>query len=129
MSYSPVPSNAQLRYKPADHSWVSETSAGDFFAQATYLVNPEAISVSLSANNINVNLDETNEGIQTLNTSVENLLNYNNFVIPPFDTIGLINDANGNPTTVNYIKNTVIVATLTLTYDGNGYLTNVTNLV
>jgi hypothetical protein len=43
MSLSPVPSNAQLHYAPKDHSWMSASSAGDFFAQATFPVNQFAI--------------------------------------------------------------------------------------
>ena len=43
MSLSPVPANAQLHYKPADHSWVSASSAGDFFAQVVLPVNQFAI--------------------------------------------------------------------------------------
>jgi hypothetical protein len=86
MSLSPVPSNAQLRYKPADHSWMSASSAGDFFAQAT--------------------------------------LPLNQFAIPPFDEIAVTNTTAGNPSSAFYLKNSVTVATLVFTYDGNDFMTN-----
>jgi hypothetical protein len=83
---SPLPSNAQLHYKPADHSWVNANSAGDFFAQAVYPVNQ--------------------------------------FAIPPFDEITVINTTAGNPSSAVYLKNNVTVATLVFTYDGSDYMTN-----
>ena len=68
--YSPVPTDAQLHFNPKDHSWVTEDINSSFFAQASYIVNPDDISISLSANNINVDLDQTNAGIQTINTNL-----------------------------------------------------------
>ena len=83
----PIPSNAQLKYAPKDHSWVEAISSVPFYAQATYPVNQ--------------------------------------FAIPPYDEIQLTNDGSGNPTVAAYLKESVLVATLTFTYDGNSYLTNV----
>jgi hypothetical protein len=40
---TPLPANAQLRHKPADHSWVSVDETVPFFAQATFPVNQFAI--------------------------------------------------------------------------------------
>jgi ABC-type transporter Mla subunit MlaD len=56
-------------------SWVPVEGAGrPLFAQATYLANPEDIKVSLSANNINVSLDQLE-----LNTDeIENLIRDSN---------------------------------------------------
>jgi hypothetical protein len=91
MSLSPVPSNAQLRYKPADHSWMSASSAGDFFAQAVSPVNQ--------------------------------------FQIPLHNNIAITNDENGNPIQYNYSLNGTIVATLSCTFDGNDYLTNIQQIL
>jgi hypothetical protein len=91
MSLSPVPSNAQLRYKPADHSWVSASSAGDFFAQAVLPVNT--------------------------------------WSIPLHNNIAITNDANGNPIQYDYSLNGTLVATLSCTYDGNDYLTNIQQIL
>ena len=174
MSLEPLQHDAQLHYAPKDHSWVTVDDTVPFFAQASYIVNPDDISISLSAANINVDLDQTNAGIQTINTNLSavasdlntnistvninlsaieetlvgididlntnistvnanlsttntnlgNLLNYNNFVIPPFDNIALTNNADGNPLTAVYSKDSTTVATLTFTYDGSGYMTN-----
>jgi hypothetical protein len=192
-NYLPVPTDAQLHYKPEDHSWLTEELSGNFFAQASYIVNPDDISISLSAANINVDLDQTNAGIQTVNanlsgvgealigididlntnlsivnsnlssvnanlsgvgealigidfdlntnlsivnsnlssvnTNLGNLLNYNSFVIPPFDNIAITNDGDGNPLQYDYSKNSTIVATLSCTYDGSGYLTNIQQIL
>lgn len=49
----------------------------------------------------------------------------NTWKIPPYDNIAITNDGNGNPIQYNYSKNSTIVATLSCTYDGNGYLTNI----
>jgi hypothetical protein len=91
MSLSPVPSNAQLHYKPADHSWVSASSAGDYFAQVVLPVNT--------------------------------------WSIPPFDNIAITNDGDGNPIQYDYSKNSTVVATLSCTYDGSGYLTNIQQIL
>ena len=51
--------------------------------------------------------------------------------VPEHDYIGLTNDANGNPTTVVYRSggsSGQIVATVNMTYDGNGYLVSVTRI-
>jgi len=171
-NYLPVPTDAQLHYKPEDHSWLTEELSGNFFAQASYIVNPDDISISLSAANINVDLDQTNAGIQTVNanlsgvvqtvntnlsgvvealtgididlntnlsivnsnlssvnTNLGNLLNYNSFVIPPFDNIAITNDGDGNPIQYDYSKNSTVVATLSCTYDGSGYLTNIQQIL
>jgi YD repeat-containing protein len=51
--------------------------------------------------------------------------------VPEHDFIGVTNDANGNPTTVVYRAGGAsgqIVSTVTMTYDGNGYLTSVTRI-
>ena len=50
----------------------------------------------------------------------------NQFAIPPYDEISLTNNTDGNPTVALYKKQNVVVATMNFTYDGNGYLTNVT---
>jgi hypothetical protein len=187
-NYLPVPTDAQLHYKPEDHSWLTEELSGNFFAQASYIVNPDDISISLSAANINVDLDQTNASIQTVNanlsgvgealigididlntnlsivnsnlssvnanlsgvgealigididlntnlsivnsnlssvnTNLGNLLNYNSFVIPPFDEIALTNTTAGNPASAVYLKNSSTVATLVFTYDGDDFMTN-----
>lgn len=155
-NYLPVPTDAQLHYKPEDHSWLTEELSGNFFAQASYIVNPDDISISLSAANINVDLDQTNASIQTVNanlsgvgealigididlntnlsivnsnlssvnTNLGNLLNYNSFVIPPFDEIALSNTTAGNPASAVYLKDSVTVATLVFTYDGDDFMTN-----
>jgi len=160
-NYLPVPTDAQLHYKPEDHSWLTEELSGNFFAQASYIVNPDDISISLSAANINVDLDQTNASIQTVNanlsgvgealigididlntnlsivnsnlssvnTNLGNLLNYNSFVIPPFDNIAITNDGDGNPIQYDYSKNSTVVATLSCTYDGSGYLTNIQQIL
>jgi hypothetical protein len=56
-------------------------------------------------------------------------LNYNSFVIPPFDNIAITNDGSGNPLQYDYSKNGTIVATLSCTYDGSGYLTNIQQIL
>ena len=43
MPLEPLPYNAKLYYKPADHSWMSASSAGDYFAQSTHDVSTFAI--------------------------------------------------------------------------------------
>ncbi len=43
MSLEPLPSNAQLRYKPSDHAWVEVDGSVPFYAQASYPVNQFAI--------------------------------------------------------------------------------------
>jgi hypothetical protein len=51
--------------------------------------------------------------------------------VPEHDYIGITNDVNGNPTTVVYRSGGVsgnIVATINMTYDGNGFLTSVTRV-
>ena len=51
--------------------------------------------------------------------------------VPEHDYIGLTNDANGNPTTIVYRSggsSGQIVATVNMTYDGNGYLVSVTRI-
>jgi hypothetical protein len=113
------------------NSWVSVPNDQNrpLFAQASYLVNPNDISISLSATNINVDLNQTNAGIQTVNTNLSNLLNYNNFIIPPFNNIAVTNDGNGNPRQYDYSLNGTIVATLSCTYDGNNYLTNIRQIL
>ena len=39
MAITPLPSNAQLHYKPADHSWVEVDGSIPFYAQAVSPVN------------------------------------------------------------------------------------------
>lgn len=157
MSFQYLPLSAHLTAAPKDHSWVEVDNSLPFYAQASYIVNPDDISISLSAANINVDLDQTNASIQTVNanlsgvgealigididlntnlsivnsnlssvnTNLGNLLNYNSFVIPPFDNIAITNDGSGNPLQYDYSKNGTIVATLSCTYDGSNYLTNI----
>jgi len=51
--------------------------------------------------------------------------------VPEHDYIGLTNDVNGNPTTIVYRSggsSGQIVATVNMTYDGNGYLVSVTRV-
>ena len=51
--------------------------------------------------------------------------------VPEHDYIGLTNDVNGNPTTIVYRSggsSGQIVATVNMTYDGNGYLVSVTRI-
>lgn len=51
--------------------------------------------------------------------------------VPEHDYIGITNDANGNPTTVVYRSggsSGQIVATVNMSYDGNGYLVSVTRI-
>lgn len=51
--------------------------------------------------------------------------------VPEHDYIGITNDVNGNPTTVVYRSggsSGQIVATVNMTYDGNGYLVSVTRV-
>jgi len=51
--------------------------------------------------------------------------------VPEHDYIGITNDSNGNPTTVVYRAGGAsgqIVSTVTMTYDGNGYLSSVTRI-
>lgn len=54
MNLTPLPSNAQLHYEPADHSWVSVDDSIPFYARASYPVNQFAIppfdNISLSNN-------------------------------------------------------------------------------
>ena len=45
--------------------------------------------------------------------------------IPPFNNIAVTNDGNGNPIQYDYSLNGTIVATLSCTYDGSNYLTNI----
>lgn len=53
-------------------SWIPVEGAGrPLFARATYLANPEDISISLSAGDINVNLEDVENGVNAAN----NLLN------------------------------------------------------
>lgn len=62
-------------------SWVPVEGAGrPLYARATYLANPEDITVSLSAGNINVNLDDLE-----LNTDeLEGLIKYTNNTLSAF---------------------------------------------
>ena len=87
MSLDPLPSNAQLHYKPADHSWVEVDVSIPYYAQAIIPVNT--------------------------------------WKIPPHNNIAVTNDGNGNPLQYDYSLNGTLVATLSCTYDGNNYLTNI----
>jgi hypothetical protein len=49
--------------------------------------------------------------------------------IPEFNNIAITNDGNGNPLQYDYSKNGTIVATLSCTYDGNNYLTNIQQIL
>ena len=49
----------------------------------------------------------------------------NTWKIPPYDNIAITNDGNGNPTKYDYSLSGTLVATLSCTYDGNNYLTNI----
>ena len=51
--------------------------------------------------------------------------------VPEHDYIGITNDVNGNPTTVVYRaggSGGTIVATVNMTYEGNGFLTAVNRI-
>jgi hypothetical protein len=61
MSLVPVPSNAQLRYKPEDHSFVEVTSAIPLYAQAVIPVNTWQIPLH---NNIAITNDGNGNPIQ-----------------------------------------------------------------
>jgi hypothetical protein len=49
--------------------------------------------------------------------------------IPPYNNIAITNDGNGNPIQYDYSLNGTIVATLSCTYDGNDYLTNIQQIL
>lgn len=52
-------------------SWIPVEGAGrPLFAQATYIANPEDISVSLSAENLNVNLGDVENLVRTISQNV-----------------------------------------------------------
>ena len=53
----------------------------------------------------------------------------NTWRIPPYDNIAITNDGSGNPLKYNYSKNSTIVASLSCTYDGSGYLTNIQQIL
>jgi hypothetical protein len=47
------------------------------------------------------------------------------FNIPAYDNVAITNDGSGNPTLFSYTLNGTAVATLSCTYNGSNYLTNV----
>lgn len=49
--------------------------------------------------------------------------------IPPYDNIAITNDGSGNPLQYDYSNSGTIVATLSCTYDGSNYLTNIQQIL
>lgn len=53
----------------------------------------------------------------------------NTWQIPPYNNVTITNDANGNPIQYVYSLSGTTVATLSCTYDGNNYLTNIQQIL
>jgi hypothetical protein len=49
--------------------------------------------------------------------------------ISPYDNIAITNDGSGNPLRYDYSLNGTLVATLSCTYHGSGYLTNIQQIL
>jgi hypothetical protein len=91
------------------------------YAVLTKLINPEDIKVSLSAQNINMNLDEIELNTDEIETLLNDLTASNRYVagfsIPPYDEIAF--EYVGSTDifrTVNYLKNSTQVMSLSFTY-------------
>jgi hypothetical protein len=103
-------------------SWVPVEGAGrPLFARATYLANASDISVSLSAGDLNVNLSDIETLINTSNTLLATLTATSNrisgFVIPNYNKIkNVYYGSSTNISSVQYIQNSTVVATLSFTY-------------
>lgn len=103
-------------------SWVPVQGAGrPLFARTTYIANPEDISVSLSANNLNVNLGDVENLLTQTNTLLAAVTatsnRINGFVIPNYNKIKNFYYGNtSNISSVQYIENSTVVAELSFTY-------------
>ena len=103
-------------------SWVPMEGAGrPLFARATYLANASDISISLSASDLVLNIDEVEGLLRQSNTLLSVLTSTSNrvngFVIPDYNKIK--NNYYGSSTnisTVQYLLNTTVVAELSFTY-------------
>jgi hypothetical protein len=103
-------------------SWVPVNGAGrPLYARATYLANASDISVSLSAGDINVNIDELEDLLRQSNTLLSTLTATSNrisgFVIPNYNKIkNVYYGSSSNISSVQYIQDTTVVAELSFTY-------------
>jgi hypothetical protein len=91
------------------------------FARATYLANASDITVALSANNIEIYVDELEDLAKRTNTLLETLTSTSNringFVIPDYNKIkNFYYGSSTNISSVQYLQNTTVVATLSFTY-------------
>ena len=103
-------------------SWVPMEGAGrPLFARATYLANASDISISLSASDLVLNIDEVEGLLRQSNTLLSVLTSTSNrvngFVIPDYNKIkNLYYGSSTNISTVQYLLNTTVVAELSFTY-------------
>jgi len=107
---------------------VSSVDVYSKYAVLTKLINPEDIKISLSAENINVNLDEIElntdelEGLTENSNTLLNELTSSNvriagFSIPPYDEIDLeYEGATEYIRKVSYLENTTEVLSLSFVY-------------
>jgi hypothetical protein len=107
------------------NSWIPQSSPDAnraIFARATYLVNPQDIKVSLSADNINVDLNSVVSEINTLNGISTQIPG---FALPTFTKFTpTYYGSTNNFQTVQYFNNGTLVATLSFTYVGGVPNTN-----
>tara|TARA_R110000868_G_scaffold55422_5_gene172228 strand:- start:1243 stop:1665 length:423 start_codon:yes stop_codon:yes gene_type:complete len=96
-------------------SWIPVEGAGrPLFARATYLTNASDISVSLSADNLNINLVDV-ETLMTVLTSHTQRIN--GFIIPDYNRIAnTYYSTSNNLSQVDYKFDSTIVASLSFTY-------------
>jgi hypothetical protein len=91
------------------------------FARATYLANASDISVSLSANDIVLNIDEVEDLLKDTITLLATLTSTSNringFVVPDYNKIkNFYYGSSTNISSVQYLQDTTVVAELSFTY-------------
>ncbi len=91
------------------------------FARATYIANASDLSVSLSAGDIVMNIDEVEDllkdAITLLATLTSTSNRINGFVVPDYNKIkNFYHDDTTNISSVQYIQDTTVVAELSFTY-------------
>lgn len=103
------------------YSWVQISDAGrPFFAKATYLTNASDISISLSATNINLNLEDVENQLYI----ITDILNSSQLPYNADQQLISYYTGTNNVYTIVYKKNGTTLKTRTFTYLNGGSADN-----